>query len=164
MKKPVMIIAIVVITLAIIGGGVVMYVRHEQSVADAADSASVRATVTGFGSKMQMVSLLAPSTTLAQAMHEDYSAYVSPVLIAQWLQNPALAAGRMISSPWPDHIQIISITKNGSAMYTVTGNVVEMTSNEVEHGGFADEYPVTITVQKEHGSWLITQWINNGQS
>jgi len=122
-----------------------------------ADEASVRATVTAFGQQLQMVSLLAPTTTAAQAMLTSYAPYVAPELLAAWESDPSQAPGKLTSSPWPDHIDITGVTANAGG-YAVTGNVIDMTSVEQTSGGNAGSYPVSMTLENRNGQWLITSF------
>lgn len=110
------------------------------------------ATVTAFGQEMQQVSILAPdaSSTIAA----DYSQYVAPELLQQWEENPDSAPGRVVSSPWPDHIQIDSITPQGQG-YVVDGELVFMTSNNIERGGNAGTAPIVIQLSPVDGQMLI---------
>lgn len=55
--------------------------------------------VKGFGSKLQTVSLLAPKDIVAESVQENYSPFVSPTLIEEWISDPAKAPGRLTSSP-----------------------------------------------------------------
>ncbi|MCE9541588.1 hypothetical protein K8R03_03455 [Candidatus Kaiserbacteria bacterium] len=113
-------------------------------------SSHARTTVQEFGALMQNVSLLSPdaSTTIATV----YGPYAIPELIAQWQKDPEHAPGRLTSSPWPDHITIKSITKQGSG-YIVSGEVALMTSD-----GPAGTTPVVIQVVPVDGVWLIAAY------
>lgn len=157
MKNKNIIISAVVVII-VIAAGAFFYMRANNDATTTKDQTAVSTIVTSFGTKMQMVSLLAPTSSVAQAMESDYASYVSPALLAQWVADPSRAPGRTTSSPWPDHITITSVTQSDPGVYTVQGNVIELTSNEVEHGGIADQYPVTATVQQENGAWVITSW------
>lgn len=75
----------------------------------AEDKSAVTSLVEQFGQKLQMVSLLAPADTVRQVMQEQYSAYVTPDLLAKWQSDPQNAPGRLTSSPWPDRIEISSL-------------------------------------------------------
>ncbi len=121
----------------------------------------VDAPVTQLGTKLQLVSLLAPSADVKTAMDTNYAPYLTPQLLAAWEAHPSTALGREVSSPWPDRIEITSTTKNTDDSYTVRGNVVEITSNEQEHGGIADMYPVTFTVSNVNGTWHISGYAKN---
>jgi hypothetical protein len=67
-------------------------------------------------------------------------------------------AGRLTSSPWPDHIDVTAINKNTDGSYTIQGTVAEVTSVEEQTGGTADSYPVTIMLEKRNNIWLITSF------
>jgi hypothetical protein len=137
---------------------VVAYALIRPHSAGGADQAAVRDTVERFGTEMQQVSLLAPPADVRAAMEADYGSLVSPTLLAQWEADSANAPGRLTSSPWPDHIDIDAVTAQADGTYVVQGSVVEMTSNEVEHGGEADEYPVSLTLANQDGAWVITAY------
>jgi hypothetical protein len=98
----------------------------------------VRTLVRDFGAKLQMVSLLAPPDVLEKSMREHYAPYVSNALLEQWIRDPASAPGRQVSSPWPDRIEIKSITPDG----VVDGEILEVTSAR----DIVRRIPVRITV------------------
>jgi hypothetical protein len=111
-----------------------------------------------FGSVMQLVSTSAPKKIATQAIKDKYQNLTASSLLAKWESDPSDAPGRNVSSPWPDHIAITSIARIGTTTYVVAGNVIELTSDNVAHGGIADQYPVTTTVAIAGGSWMITNW------
>jgi hypothetical protein len=121
------------------------------------DEMLVKSQVTEFGMNMQKVSVLAPADALETSMKDAYGAYATSSAIDEWVQNPSAAPGREVSSPWPDHIDIVSVNIEGDSA-TVTGNVIELTSDEVEHGGVANSYPVTLELQKQAGIWRIASF------
>ena len=110
--------------------------------------------VTQFCQQLQKVSLQDPHA--AQLIGEMYSPYASAALLSQWEANPAAAPGRETSSPWPDHIQVDSMQQQPDGSYVVHGDVIEISSQEVAHGGIASQYPVTITLQQTGNQWLIS--------
>lgn len=124
--------------------------------ADELDKKAVTDLVGEFGQKLKMVSLLAPKEIVVDSMKENYGGLVSPELLALWQKNPQNAPGRMVSSPWPERIDILSADKKPDLTYEVKGNIIEITSSEAEHGGVAAKRPITLTVQKTDGHWLIT--------
>ncbi len=124
------------------------------------DEAAVRALAESFGQRLQNVSLLALAA--AAQIQEQYRDFVSPELLQQWMADPSHAPGRLTSSPWPDRIEIIKIEQQGEGDYLVTGFVIEITSQEVTSGGVAAQYPVSLTVEKVAGIWLITQYVQTG--
>lgn len=119
--------------------------------ANPADDAAVRSAVTSFGAALAQVSL--QSSSAAAQMEEFYGPYVAPGLLRSWEAAPTAAPGRLVSSPWPDHIDISSVTPQPDGTYAVSGAVVEKTST-----GDAGSYPVTMTLASTGGSWLITSW------
>ena len=123
---------------------------------NAQEKTEVRDLVENFGKRLQNVSLLAPDA--AQEIQEQYSEFVSPTLLEMWMNDVSKAPGRIVSSPWPDRIEITTLTREGSERYVVTGFVVEVTSVEVANGGAAAKIPVRIIVQNDQGRWLIAEY------
>ncbi len=124
----------------------------------AAETPSVRSVVLAFGSKMQNVNTQSSPTVLKAAIRDNYGSYVDPQLIVDWERGLAPVPGRNTSSPWPARIDIASITAAGNNAYVVKGKVVEVTSKEVASGGIAASYNVTIRLELEAGTWLITKF------
>jgi hypothetical protein len=118
--------------------------------------AEIRDLVTNFGKRLQDVSLLAPDA--AQEIQNQYSKFVSPSLLELWMNDISKAPGRRVSSPWPDHIEITTFSKEDSDSYELTGYVIEVTSAEVVNGGAAARIPVRMIVQKNQGHWYITDY------
>lgn len=123
------------------------------STSDVNEEAQIRDLVINFGKRLQNVSLLAPDA--AQEIKDQYSEFVSPVLLEMWMNDVSTAPGRMVSSPWPDHIEITNLSKESSDRYGISGNVIEVTSVEVINGGAAAKIPVRVVVQKDQGNWYI---------
>jgi hypothetical protein len=147
---------IVVVVVAAVAGATLIALLLVGTTANmssqASDENAASSTVAAFGRTLQQVSIIAPNaaTTIADA----YAPYVDATLLQQWEANPTSAPGRVVSSPWPDHIQIDSIGPQGSG-YVVNGELVFMTSNEVEHGGNAGTTPVVIQLVSENGAWKV---------
>ncbi|MGE5626679.1 MAG: hypothetical protein ACM3X7_01020 [Solirubrobacterales bacterium] len=120
------------------------------------DKKAVVSLVEDFGKKLQMVSLLADKDQVSKSMQDNYSNYVSAELIEKWKANPTLAPGRMVSSPWPDRIEIISNEKVSEGDFKVTGNIIEITSTEASNGGAAAKRPISLEVKKIENRWWIT--------
>jgi membrane-bound inhibitor of C-type lysozyme len=120
-----------------------------------ADKQAIKKVVSGFGSRLQRVSLLASdaSHTIAQV----YAPYVTPQLLSQWTKDPSDAPGRTTSSPWPDHFIINHIQPSGVG-YMVNATLVLMTSNEIEHGGNAGTKNVQMMLTKRKGKWRILSY------
>lgn len=95
---------------------------------DPAAEASVRATVASFGARMQTVSLLAPDSTVEAQLREAYGALVTPELLDRWTADPRMAPGRLVSSPWPDSIQVRAVRRSSADRFDVSGDLVYATS------------------------------------
>ncbi|MFA5012979.1 MAG: hypothetical protein WC520_00225 [Candidatus Paceibacterota bacterium] len=156
-SKPILIIFLIIV-LIVIGVWAYSDMQTKKSAAEvaAAEMAQVRDVVTSFGKKMQLVPLSGTKEIADTAMQENYSGLVSSELLSAWMADPANAPGRLTSSPWPDRIEISSVVKNANGSYAVAGNVIEITSVELENGGIAATYPVSITVSKINGNWVIS--------
>lgn len=113
--------------------------------------------VEDFGSKLQLVPLVAPEDEVAKSIQENYSGLVAPALIEKWTNDPQNAPGRVGSSPWPDRIEILKVDRVSKDEYEVKGNIVEITSVEIINGGAAAKRPVTLVMKKIDGHWLISE-------
>ena len=109
-----------------------------------------------FGKRLQNVSLQAADA--AQEIQKQYSEFVTPALLEMWMNDVSKAPGRIVSSPWPDRIEITTLSKESTDRYELTGFVVEITSLELVNGGAATKIPFRMVVQKVQGSWLITEY------
>ena len=117
---------------------------------------AVRDLVGAFGARLQEVSLAAPVDTVRASIRDSYGPYVSSRLLDRWLDDPAGAPGRLVSSPWPDRIDIRSVTAVSDTDYEVKGDIIEITSEETDTGGAAAIRPVTLRVARIAGAWRIT--------
>jgi hypothetical protein len=120
------------------------------------EEAEIRDLVANFGKRLQTVSLLAPDA--AQEIEDQYSEFVSSDLLEMWMNDVSKAPGRLVSSPWPDRIEITTLSKEDSDRYEITGYVIEVTSTEVINGGAAARVPVHVVVQKDQGRWYIAEY------
>lgn len=120
------------------------------------EETKIRNIVEGFGKQLQLVSLQSP--TASQDIEERYSEFVSPELMRTWISDVSIAPGRIVSSPWPDRIEIVQLAQQAPDQYAVTGYIVQVTSKEVAGGGEAARIPVRMTVQKTQGRWTITEY------
>ena len=112
---------------------------------------SVRDTVTNFGGVLKRVSLLAPDA--ATQIEEVYAPYVAEELLSVWKADLEKAPGKRTSSPYPEGIEVVTITKNQNGSYTVNGNIREVTST-----GVAGVLPVELILLNREGKWLITSY------
>ena len=87
-------------------------------------------------------------------MQENYGDSVSPTLLVKWQNDPQNAPGRMLSSPWPDRIEIINIEKISEYAYKVEGKIIEITSTDMAGGGFAAKRPIILMVKRIDNRWL----------
>lgn len=154
MKKQYTIALVIIIVAAVLAGA--GYLHQKQIEQDITDKATIGTLITQFGANMQKVSLSAPDAPAEIA--STYAAYATSDLIKQWQDNRSFAPGRGLSSPWPDRIEVQSLTKHNSSVYTVEGTVVEITSKEVAQGGIAATFPVSLTIEKINGQWLISDY------
>ncbi|HYE11610.1 MAG TPA: hypothetical protein VEF53_15710 [Patescibacteria group bacterium] len=118
---------------------------------DESDKAAIVSLVEEFGKKLQIVSLQAPKDKVNESIQENYSNFVSPALLSEWMKNPEKAPGRLTSSPWPDRIEIISTEILSENAYEVKGEIIEVTNT----GEIAAKRPITLQVEKFENKWLI---------
>lgn len=132
---------------------------YKPMVAD--DGSAARALVTEFGTKLKMVSLLAPQDELRAAMEANYGAYVAPELLAQWVNDPTMALGRQTSSPWPERIDVVSVEQIGEgAVYRVEANIIEVAMDVTQMGSVAVPaavQPVTLALEERGGALKIVK-------
>lgn len=128
----------------------------KMSITNGDEEAEVMVIVEDFGKTLQTVSLQSPNA--AEEIKEKYSLFVTPELLKKWVNNISTAPGRIVSSPWPDRIDITSIKKRSSTEFSITGDIVEVTSMELVNGGAANRIPVHITVEKVQGNWMIAEY------
>ena len=153
-----------VIVLIIVGLGLWFFLRpatapgtqtgEVQGKISADTDAAIRSTVTQFGSHLKNVSLLSTSTVSSQ-IESEYGPYLSSDLLSQWQANPSLALGREVSSPWPDRIEINTVSASGSGTYTVSADIVEVTSADTATSS-SDRVPVTFTLMQSGTGYIIT--------
>jgi hypothetical protein len=124
---------------------------------NATEEAEIRNLVENFGRRLQTVSVQSPNA--AQDMQKQYSEFVTPILLEMWISDTSKAPGRIVSSPWPDRIEITNLSKEESDRFMITGFVIEVTSQEIVNDGAAAKIPVYIIVQREQSRWLITEYV-----
>jgi hypothetical protein len=120
---------------------------------------AVRRLVTLFGSRMQTVSLLAPDSIAASRLQEAYGTLVTPDLLSDWMARPTVAPGRRVSSPWPDRIEVESVTPSGADEYLVTGSLIFESSASGESVARVATRPVRLHVRRSgDGGWRISMY------
>jgi hypothetical protein len=140
---------IIVVVVVVVAGATLLaaLLGTGAEVSQTPDTSAASSTVAAFGQTLQQVSIMAPdaSTTIASV----YAPYVDQALLMQWEANPQSAPGKVVSSPWPDHIQIESVSPQGTG-YVVNGELVFMTST-----GAAGTTPVVVQLVDESGHLMI---------
>jgi len=120
---------------------------------------AVRRVVKLFGSRMQTVSLLVPDSLAASRVQEAYGTLVTPDLLSDWMARPAAAPGRRVSSPWPDRIEVQSVTPSGSDEYLVTGSLIYESSASGQSVSRAAAQPVRLHLRRGgDGGWRISMY------
>ena len=127
--------------------------RPEASQEPAAPDRRPAQVVEELGRRMKGVSTLAPPESAAKAIGEAYAGLVDPDLLARWEANPATAPGRQVSSPWPERIEVERVTDRSENTAVVRGRIVEVSSS-----GQAGRVPVLVTLERQAGSWLVTDF------
>ena len=82
---------------------------------------------------------------------------ITPKLYQADVADASIIPGRPVAGPWPDGIQIDSMQKLDSVSYLVTGKIILMTNRQAVEGGSAGARPVTLTVRKVDGTWLVDE-------
>lgn len=121
---------------------------------------AVQSVVTEFGSKLKNVPLAAEPEIIRESIKREYAAYVSPLLLERWLNDPLHAPGRLTSSPWPEGIEIKEIRKVGE-YYEIVADVVLLTSVDVVQNTESSREPAYITVANIGGTWVIGEYVNS---
>lgn len=138
------------------GGAPVPSAASVAAPAGAGAEAAVRHVVRRFGERMRKVSTLAPAAAARPQLRAVYADLVTPALLEAWLADPSQAAGRDVSSPWPEAIDIEGIVCPTARRCQVRGNVRYVTSNEKAHGGVAMRRPIRLRVERmPNGGWRI---------
>lgn len=127
--------------------------EEQQQPDETAEKTTVTNLITNFGLKLQKVSQLAPEDILKTSIQENYGELISPNLLSAWQKEPQNAPGRLVSSPWPDRIEILSIEKLAEDAYRVKGEIIEITSDKK----IVAKRPVTLLVKMIDNHWLIDE-------
>lgn len=116
---------------------------------------AIRKVVLTFGKRLKMVSIMSEKEILIRSIKEVSSDLVTSTLLDKWIKTPTTFPGRLVSSPWPDRIEILKIIKKSDTKYEVNGKIIEITSNEVIKGGIAAERNIVLQLKKQGLRWLI---------
>jgi hypothetical protein len=99
-----------------------------------------------------------------QAVDSYLRRLITDRLYQAFVQDPSTIPGRPAEGPWPDGIQIDSVKRLSSTSYTVVGKVILMTSAQTATGGVAGQNPITLTLKKVNGTWLIDDLLQSPAS
>jgi hypothetical protein len=147
---------VVAVLLLFAGGNVYMTASAGTQSGQANEQRELKEFVERFGKELRNVRLDVSGVT--DRLRTVYSEYVSPELLASWIRDPFQAPGQIASSPWPDRIEIETVSNPTGQTYEVTGRVIELTSWELTHGGVANQLPIRMTVERRDGRLRITQY------
>ncbi len=117
----------------------------------------VRTVVNNFGDELRQVSLVATTASTTESMDRYYSYYIRPDLLSSWKTSPKTALGRQTILPWPDHIDIHSLTDNENGTFTVEAAIVG-TSKGLASSTPPKEIPVRFTVSQGPDGWQISAY------
>jgi hypothetical protein len=124
--------------------------------ADQCNEIEARAVVGQLGQRLKDVPLLGADSAVRAAIRNAYEPLVTPGLLEAWLASPADAPGRQVSSPWPDRIEILSVTAAAPQGCRVEANVLHVTSANTSSAG-ALRSGVEITVRNVDG-WRVSAY------
>lgn len=128
------------------------------SLDQAKEESDVKLLVTDFGLKLKNVPLAGEENATKAAIQENFGPLVTEEVMEQWLANPQLAPGRLTSSPWPERIDIATLSKQGQS-YVVSGDIVMMTSAQMASSATdAGHVPVIMQVVKENDKWVVAAY------
>lgn len=151
-KKPAFWILSAVLIVVLLAGFFLIHNPVDTAVEQ--EKQDVISLVKEFGNALKTVSLSAPDEIVAESIKEQYSDFISPELLAKWQSDPQSAPGRVLSSPWPDRIDVISIEDDGNDGYVVSGEIIEVTNAEQQSGVVACQ--ITLKIIKQDNQWLIS--------
>jgi len=147
----------IVLLLLISVGGYFLFKPSTTMQPREADTNAIYQVVGEFGERLKdvRVDVTASNQAMMAAVDWNLKQFITDRLYQEFAQSPTKIPGRYMSSPWPERIEIKSVQMLDSGSYTVHGNQVLMTSDNVADGGNAGETPITLTLKKVNGAWLI---------
>lgn len=154
-KKLLINFSALVLICALLVGGVEFFLWQERVKANS-EIQIITKLVLDFGERFKNVPLLAERAIAAKAIQENYSEFVAPELLEIWRISPTSAPGRVVSSPWPDHIEISSIKKDPDEQYKVVGQVVELTSKPSDASSSLKR-TIRLNIQKIDRKWMVSK-------
>jgi hypothetical protein len=145
----------VVLLLVISIAGFFLYRAPVRSLPSAADINAIYQVVGEFGARLKDVVITTSDQDVISAVDFNLKQLITDRLYQVFVQDKIRIPGRYVSRPWPERIEINSVQMLDSGSYTVHGNQVVMTDDTVAHGGNAGEEPITLTLKKVNGVWLV---------
>jgi hypothetical protein len=116
-----------------------------------------------FGARLKDVDITAPDQDMMTAVDFNLKQFITDRLYQAFVQDKSKIPGRTVSSPWPEGIEIVSVQRLDNGSYTVVGNQIMMDSDALAHGGNDGETPITLTLKKVNGTWLIDDVVGGTQ-
>jgi len=120
-----------------------------------ADINAIYQVVGEFGARLKDVVITTSDQDVITAVDFNLKQLITDRLYQVFVQDKIRIPGRYMSSPWPERIEIASLQMLDGGSYTVHGSQVMMTDDTVAHGGNAGEEPITLTLKKVNGIWLV---------
>ncbi|RIE07620.1 hypothetical protein [Candidatus Cryosericum odellii] len=145
-----------VVLLVISVGMYFLFKPSTTSPPNEADINAIYRVVGEFGARLKDVGLIAPDQDVITAMDFNLKQLITDRLYQAFVQDTSRIPGRAASSsPWPEGIEIVSVQRLDNGSYAVVGNQIMMDSDALAHGGNAGETPITLTLKRVNGTWLI---------
>ena len=145
-----------VVLLVISVGMYFLFKPSTTSPPNEADINAIYRVVGEFGARLKDVGLIAPDQDVITAMDFNLKQLITDRLYQAFVQDTSRIPGRAASSsPWPEGIEIDSVQKLDNTSYTVNGKIIMMTSLQAAEGRNAGEKPITLTLKKVNGTWLV---------
>jgi hypothetical protein len=153
----------IVLLLLISVGGYFLFKPSTTMQPNEADINAIYQVVGEFGARLKDVEITASNQAMMTEVDFNLKQLITDRLYQVFVQDKARIPGRYVSSPWPERIEINSVQMLDSGSCTVHGNQVLMTDDNVAHGGNAGEEPITLTLKKVNGTWLIDDVVGGTQ-
>ncbi|MHC1679329.1 MAG: hypothetical protein AB9886_02255 [Candidatus Cryosericum sp.] len=157
-------IAVGIVLLLVMSVGAYLLFRPSTTTRpSAADINAIYQVVGEFGARLKDVDITASDQDMMTAVDFNLKRLITDRLYQAFAQDKSRIPGEYVSSPWPERIEITSVQMLDSGSYTVHGNQVVMTDDTVARGGDAGKTPITFTLKKVNGIWLIDDVVGGTQ-
>jgi len=147
MNKKVL-VGLVVVLVGLVVAGLILSFKMPESLTKE-EKQEVVSLVEGFGKTLIKVDKVMPEENVAKSIKENYSPFLADNLILEWTFDPSKALGRVVSSPWPDRIQILSMEKLDAYTVKVKGYVVWVASGGNGNLEVTEKGPTVLIVRKD---------------